>query len=61
MGIFGIAGGANAPSPAISEDARGILVLKKQQDVAKAQAQALIDLITQATSGDTGRYISVYA
>lgn len=61
MDISGIAGGAYVPSPAVTEDARGILVLKKQQDVAKAQAQALIDLITQATSGDTGRYLSVYA
>ena len=52
--------------PAVSGSAAGVevdratLVLKKQQDVQKAQAQALIQLVQQATDG-TGRIVDVRA
>jgi hypothetical protein len=38
---------------------RAALVMNRQRDVAKAQAQALVALVQQA--GDVGRLINVYA
>ena len=40
---------------------RATLVLKKQQDVEKATAQALISLVQQAVPEGTGRLIDVRA
>jgi hypothetical protein len=39
---------------------RSVLVLKKAQDVTKAQGQALVDLV-KASTPQTGRIINVYA
>jgi hypothetical protein len=39
---------------------RSVLVLKKTQDAAKAQGQALVDLV-KASTQQTGRIINVYA
>jgi Putative motility protein len=59
MNISGVSG---STTPAAIEAQRTALVLKKQQDVAQDQAQALIALIKQASSSpDTGRLIDVRA
>lgn len=58
MSVSGITGSAS-PSDTTA-DARAILVAKKQQDVAKDQAQALLSLVQQATPG-VGQRINVYA
>jgi hypothetical protein len=47
-------------SPAVSEAARAMLVLKKQQDVSKDVGQALVSLIEDAASTGAGR-INTYA
>jgi hypothetical protein len=53
----------SAQSAAEAQVERVVLTLKKQQDVQQDTAQALIDLVKNATppGGDVGRLISVYA
>jgi hypothetical protein len=58
MSISGVSASNNF---AAIEAERTMLVLKKQRDVQQAQAQALIDLVRQASSPDTGRLIDVRA
>ena len=60
MSVSAIASAATAPDLAATQNDRAVLVLKKTQDAAKAQAQALIELVK--TSADhVGRTIDVYA
>lgn len=49
-----------SPSPAAAAAERVMLVLKKQQDVAKAEGQALLSLIDQARPWVGGR-VNAYA
>jgi hypothetical protein len=58
MSVSGIT--SSSPSDTTA-DARAILVAKKQQDVAKDQAQALLSLVQQATTPGVGQRINVYA
>jgi hypothetical protein len=50
---------SDASSAAAGTD-RAILVAKKQQDVEKDQAQALIDLVKKSADG-VGQLLNVYA
>ena len=58
MSISAVSGSS---TPAALAAERTVLVLKKQRDVAQDQAQALIALVKQASSPDTGRLIDVRA
>ena len=61
MSISAVSAGASA-SPALAEGERTVLVLKKQQDVAKQAAQSLIALVRQAAPEDgKGGHIDLYA
>ena len=60
MSVSGVSGSAAAyQSAEAAESARTILVVKKQMDVQKDQAAALLDLVRQST--DVGRLVDVYA
>jgi hypothetical protein len=48
-------------SAAAAQTERAVLVLKKQQDTQKAQAQALLDLVNNASLTGVGTRINTYA
>jgi hypothetical protein len=50
-----------AASQAAPQNERSMLVLKKTQDAAKEQAQALIELVKAGTPDHIGQNIDVYA
>ncbi len=50
----------SAQSQAAIQAERTVMVVKKQQDVTKEQAQMLVDLVKQS-SESVGRNINVYA
>lgn len=50
-----------ASSRQVSAEERLVLVLKKQQDAAKSEAQALLSLIRTPEPGETGSGFSAYA
>lgn len=52
--------GASSAYP-VTDIERAVLVLKKQQDTQKAQAQALVDLIGAASATGVGSRLNVYA
>lgn len=60
MSVSGVSSASYQPAAAAATE-RAVLVLKKQQDSAKIQAQALVDLISQTPPGPVGRRINVYA
>lgn len=60
MGISGASGSSGYQSPAALEAERAVLVLKKQQEAMKAQAQAVVQLI-EGASPNVGTRLSVYA
>jgi hypothetical protein len=61
MSVSAVAGSApSCESSDCAEVARVILVAKKQQDVQKTEAQALLDLVKQSVDG-VGQRINVYA
>lgn len=60
MGISGASGHSSYRSPAALEAERAVLVMKKQQDSVKAQAQAVVQLI-EGASPTVGTRLSVYA
>lgn len=62
MTVSGVSSGASpSGSAAAASTERTILVLKKEQDAARVQAQALVELINDASSTEVGRRLSVYA
>jgi hypothetical protein len=62
MDVSGVTSGATYPSADAAESSRTILVTKKQMDVQKDQAAALLDLVRQSVSADgTGQLIDVRA
>ena len=60
MSVSGVAGGASSCGSADCEMTREILVAKKQQDVQKTEAQALLNLVKQSVDG-VGQRINVLA
>ena len=60
MSVSGVAGGASSCGSSDCEMTREVLVVKKQQDVQKTEAQALLSLIKQTTEG-VGQRINVLA
>jgi hypothetical protein len=52
---------ATNQSVAAAENDRTTLVLKKTQDAAKVQAQALIELVKAGTPDHIGQNVDVYA
>ena len=54
------AGVSSCESSDCNEIARVVLIAKKQQDVQRTQAQALVDLVKQTADG-VGQRINVYA
>jgi hypothetical protein len=55
-----ISGGSSSfQLPAVADVERGTLVLKKEQDVAKAEGQALVALIEKSSAASQG--FSAYA
>jgi hypothetical protein len=63
MSVSQVANGSSSyQSPAALEAERAVLVLKKSQDVVKAQGEALIALIEQSVPTEgVGTKINVYA
>jgi hypothetical protein len=61
MGVSGVTSAPACQSPDAAESARTILIAKKQMDVQKDQAAALLDLVKQSVSDGTGRLIDVRA
>jgi hypothetical protein len=57
MSVSGISGN---PSAAALQAERAVLVVKKQQDAVKDQAQMLVDLVKQS-SDSVGQHINVLA
>jgi hypothetical protein len=60
MSVSAITSAASQQAAAAQND-RTVLVLKKTQDAAQAQAQALIELVKASTPDHVGRNIDVYA
>jgi len=60
MGVSGVSSSSGYRSPEAIEAERTMLVVKKQQDVAKDQGQALVDLVKKSSDG-VGGNINVYA
>ena len=62
MGVSGVTSAPAYQSAEALEATRTILIAKKQMDVQKDQAAALLDLVKQSVSADgVGRLIDVYA
>jgi hypothetical protein len=62
MSVQGVSGGQSSSQlPATLEITRQTLVLKKEQDAARIEAQALTDLIKSAGANATSAGINVYA
>lgn len=60
MEVSSLASAITSQTYASLQSERGVMVLKKTQDAAKAQGQALADLV-KTTTEQTGRIINVYA
>jgi hypothetical protein len=56
-----VSGASSSQSAAAAEAERGMLVLKKQQDVSRVEGQALVALIEKSASSGIGGRINVYA
>jgi len=56
-----VSGVSSIQSGAAAEAERGMMVLKKQQDVSKVEGQALVALIEKSVSSAIGGRIDVYA
>lgn len=61
MRVSGVQGGSGYQSAELAEVKRGVAVLKKQQDVAKDQGEAMVDLVKASSTSDVGGRIDVYA
>ena len=61
MSVSAIASAATSQQPAAAETERATLVLKKTQDAAKAQAQALIELVKAGTPYHIGQTVDFFA
>ena len=59
MSVSGVSSSGYTPKE-VQEAQRAVMVVKKEQDVTKEQAQALADLVKQSTDG-IGQQIDVYA
>ena len=57
---MGVSGVSSCGSSDCAEVTREVLVVKKQQDVQKTEAQALLDLVKQSVDG-VGQRINVLA
>jgi hypothetical protein len=62
MSVSAISGSSAALSPEAQATERAVAVMSKAQDVAKSQAEGLLDLVRTATRSDgVGSRISFYA
>jgi hypothetical protein len=62
MSVSGVSGSSGYQSPEMQAVERDTLVLKKHQDVQKAQAEALVQLVQNATPQDgVGTLVNAYA